>query len=161
MANLSIDTALKTVIRNFEQAKQTFQRALQERKGDQLATRTLARLKTEPGKPNYPIRWTSEKQRRAFFATKGFGRGIPASRSNPSAVLEGWSAGFIPTNDGGILAITNDVPHMTFVQGDRAQGFHRDTGYVQLDDVIDDGFREMEGVAIEVFFEAADPLEGL
>jgi hypothetical protein len=161
MANLSIATALRGVIRNLEQTKERFQLVMQERKGDQLAARTLARLKTEPGKPNYPIRWTSEKQRRAFFATKGFGRGIPASRSNPSVVLEGWDAEFIPTPDGGILAITNDVPHMKYVQGDLAQGFHRDTGYVQLEDVIEDGFREMEGVAVQGFFEAADPLEGL
>lgn len=161
MANLSISTALKTVIRNLEESKRRFQRAMQQRRGDQLAARTLARLKTEPGEPNRPIRWTSEKQRRAFFASRGFGRGIPASRSNPPAVLVGWEAEFIATDDGGVLAITNDVPHMKYVQGDRAQGFHKDTGYVQVIDVIDDAFREMEGAAVQEFFTACDPLEGL
>jgi hypothetical protein len=29
----------------------------------------------------YPIRWDSEKQRRAFFATDGFGHGIPYQRT--------------------------------------------------------------------------------
>lgn len=31
--------------------------------------------------PTYPINWDSEKQRRAFFATAGFGAGIPYNRS--------------------------------------------------------------------------------
>lgn len=34
-----------------------------------------------PGPVKYPIEWTSEKQRRAFFATDGFGAGIPYKRS--------------------------------------------------------------------------------
>lgn len=36
----------------------------------------------EPGqKPSYPIQWDSERQRRAFFATDGFGGGIPHRRT--------------------------------------------------------------------------------
>jgi len=36
-----------------------------------------------PGKPpTYPIPWDSPKQRRAFFATNGFGRGIPTKRTD-------------------------------------------------------------------------------
>lgn len=31
--------------------------------------------------PSYPIKWQTEKQRRAFFATDGFGRGIPTPRT--------------------------------------------------------------------------------
>lgn len=35
-----------------------------------------------PGKPiQYPVNWDSERQRRAFFATDGFGRGIPYKRT--------------------------------------------------------------------------------
>ena len=36
----------------------------------------------KPGKPvTYPVKWDSERQRRAFFATNGFGRGIPYKRT--------------------------------------------------------------------------------
>ena len=36
----------------------------------------------KPGKAiRYPVKWDSEKQRRAFFASNGFGRGIPARRT--------------------------------------------------------------------------------
>lgn len=161
MASLSIDTALRTVIQNFEQAKRRFQLAMQQRRGDELAGRALAALKTVPAKPNYPIRWTSDKQRKAFFASKGFGRGIPASRNTPPDVSEGWEAEFIATDDGGILALDNSVPHWVYVQGALAQGFHKDTGWVQLDDVREDAWREMESVAIAEWFESADPLTGI
>jgi hypothetical protein len=48
----------------------------------QTAKNIQARM-MEEGKPvQYPIQWDSERQRRAFFATKGFGRGIPYRRTN-------------------------------------------------------------------------------
>ena len=39
------------------------------------------RMKVPGARPSYPIQWDSEKQRRAFFATKGFGKGIPYRRT--------------------------------------------------------------------------------
>lgn len=45
----------------------------------------MLRIRSElrkPGEPvTYPIKWDSERQRRAFFASDGFGRGIPARRT--------------------------------------------------------------------------------
>lgn len=159
--NDPINTALKRVIRNLTEAKRKFQRAMQQRPGNQLAARALARLKTVPGKPNYPFKFTNDRQRRGFFASDGFGQGIPASRGNPPAVTEAWGAEFIATDDGGILALTNDEPHMEFVQGARAQAFHIDTGWVQVDDVEQDAFAEMEDVAVAEWFVQSDPLEGV
>lgn len=160
MAENQIVKALSQVERNFSRSTQRFQNAMHGRKG-RLANRTLAALKREPGPPIHPIRWTNDRQRRAYFASKGFGRGIPSRRGSPPAVLEGWEAVFVPTDDGGILALINEVPHVDFVQGFRAQGFHKDTGYVQLDDVVDDFFREAEDSAVQVFFDAVNPLEGV
>lgn len=38
---------------------------------------------SQEGKPvRYPIDWDSERQRRAFFATNGFGKGIPYRRTH-------------------------------------------------------------------------------
>jgi len=66
----------------------------------------------------------------------------------------------VPTTDGGILALTNPVDHMKYVQGEDAQGFHKDTGWVQVGDVEQDFFNEAEGAAVMEFFEV-DPLEGV
>lgn len=49
----------------------------------------------EPGKPiTYPVQWDSEKQRRAFFATDGFGKGIPYVRTG--AYQRGWTKSDLP-----------------------------------------------------------------
>lgn len=37
------------------------------RKLDQLKSQTLAKLQNIPGPVVYPIQWTTERQRRAFF----------------------------------------------------------------------------------------------
>lgn len=156
-----ITKAIARVIENLEKRSlQAFQRGMIAQ-GERVAKLALAELKRVPGEPHYPIQFTTVKQRRAFFATKGFGRGIPASRNRPPNVTEAWGAEFVPTRDGGIVALTNDSPHMEFVQGARAQGFHQITGWTQVDDVEQMAFAEMQNVAIVEWFEEADPLEGV
>jgi hypothetical protein len=53
---------------------------------------TAENIKTrmsEEGAPiRYPVQWDSEKQRRAFFATNGFGKGIPYKRTHKYRL--GW-----------------------------------------------------------------------
>lgn len=160
MADNRIIIALKQVEFNLERAPENFKNAMRGERG--FATnRALAALRTVPGPPIHLIRWTSERQRRAYFASKGFGRGIPSRRGSPPEVIAAWQGEFIPTADGGIMALINDSDHVDFVQGFRAQGFHKDTGYVQLDDATDDFFRDAEGAAVQVYFEAANPLEGV
>lgn len=48
----------------------------------ETASRIKERL-SEEGKPvRYPINWDSPRQKRAFFATNGFGAGIPYRRTH-------------------------------------------------------------------------------
>lgn len=48
----------------------------------QVAGNVRRRMQAE-GKPvRYPVQWDSERQKRAFFATNGFGKGIPYRRTN-------------------------------------------------------------------------------
>ena len=54
---------------------------------------------TEEGSPvTYPIIWDSPRQQAAFFATDGFGKGIPTGRSGQhvggwlqSSITDGWA----------------------------------------------------------------------
>lgn len=48
---------------------------------------TLAKLQQTPGAVKYPIRWTTERQRRAFFASKGFRKG---RRTGKLSLLVQW-----------------------------------------------------------------------
>lgn len=158
MDNPVVD-ALNRIIRHWDSLLGRFQDTMVERRGSKLAKKALRALKTRPGGPIYPLRWKSARQRRAFFATNGFGGGIPHRRTY--GIVEGFDAKFVPTKDGGILAITNPSDKARFVHGPNTQPFHLDTGWVQLDDVAQDALNEMEGVAVEVWYAESDPLEVL
>lgn len=55
----------------------------------------IKRRMSETGRPlNYPVQWDSEKQRRAYFATNGFGHGIPYQRQGKYE--KGWTLSEIP-----------------------------------------------------------------
>lgn len=153
-----ITEALKKVAKNLTDAPKNFTRLMRAR-GSKAAPRALARLQQIPGAPRYPIRWTTERQRKAFFATDGFGRGIPTRRSGQIAGK--WKTTFMPDSKGGMLILENDDPAATFVQGFDQQGFHADTGWVTTAQVSDQFFAEGGDSVAEIWFEAADPLEGV
>ena len=76
------------------------------------AQRIVARLK-QPGSPiTYPVQWDSDKQRRAFFATDGFGAGIPTGRSGE--VESAWT--LVSLSNG--YEINNSEPYASYVFGD-------------------------------------------
>lgn len=78
--------------------------------------RAMLRARTRLRKPGsritYPVRWDSEKQKRAFFATDGFGRGIPARRSG--RYPRGWN--IVATATG--YRLENNAIHARYVGGD-------------------------------------------
>lgn len=47
-------------------------------------------LATPAPRPTYPINWDSERQKRAFFATGGFGKGIPYTRRGTGGMAASW-----------------------------------------------------------------------
>lgn len=105
----------------------------------------LDELKTTPGAVKYPIMWTSEKQRRAFFATDGFGRGIPTQRSNK--MVNAWVLDTSARKGRFTLKLTNTTGYSQFVVGKidfrsrnaaiaPMQGFHRNTGWLPVVDTI-------------------------
>lgn len=149
--------ALRRLRRNISQIEDRFNNAMLGKKG-RLANKALRAITTRPGPAVKPIEWSSERQRRAFFATRGFGKGIPTKRTNE--LLDAWRVTFTKDGEGGIIALENPISYMRFVQGDQVQQFHLNTGYVQVDDVTDDFLKEAEDVVVETFFEV-DILEGV
>lgn len=75
--------------------------------------RIQQRMKTPGAKPSYPINWDSARQRKAYFASKGFGRGIPYRRSGryPSGwkIVQKGSTGY---------TVINDSPAAKHISGD-------------------------------------------
>lgn len=69
----------------------------------ETASRIKSRMSEEGEPVRYPIQWDSERQRRAFFATNGFGKGIPYRRTH--AMRLGIQAERVP------LGATLKLPH--------------------------------------------------
>jgi hypothetical protein len=121
--------------------------------------RAMVKLKTYPGRVKYPIRWKSERQRRAFFASNGFGSGIPYRRTG--ALKRGWQYKLTKITQGGAVLIENDTSYAQFVQGDDAQPFHLATGWTQAAPVIALLREELEDILIETWFTLTDPRAGV
>lgn len=94
----------------------------------------LDRVTAAPATVAYPIDWTSEKQRRAYFATDGFGAGIPYQRTG--LVVNSWELFAVERAGGQVeIILLNTSPQAVFVYGtfnnnDRyQQRFHRNSGW--------------------------------
>lgn len=150
-----LDQVIAQVVRRLESLMVRWQAAMTQIDGNRLAGRSLTKLKTIPGPPRYPIRWSSERQRKAYFATRGFGRGIPSRRTGE--IVGAWDAEFVSNGKGGTLMMINRNPAVQYLQGARVQGFHLDTGWVQIDDVENDAMKEMGDIAVATFYEVGNP----
>lgn len=110
----------------------------------ELEPEILAELEHTPPPAKYPIEWTSERQRKAFFATNGFGKGIPTKRSGK--LQESWLV-YIKNLDEGVgLVIENKAKYAKYVYGSLAQDrtqalrfqqpFHANTGWQEATDTV-------------------------
>lgn len=130
-----------------------------ERNSRRLRSRLQSRLRTEPGRPRYPIRWKSERQRRAFFATNGFGRDIPTQRTHQLA--NGWEVSVQSLANGGAIEARNDTVYLRWVEGKDQQPFHSDTEWLLADDEILKYSEEFNDILIETWFTVSDPFAGV
>ena len=102
-------------------------------------------LRFKPDAPTYPIEWTSEKQRRAFFASDGFGGGIPTERTD--SIVNGWRVTAKGSGNRYSIVAVNAVPGAPYVVGgmnfrSRAralrpqQKMHQNTGWPLAQDTL-------------------------
>jgi hypothetical protein len=96
-------------------------------------------LRYSPPRVNHnesnPYRWTSEKQRRAYFATDGFGGGIPYQRTGNLA--EAWTMEEA-NSDWNTVKLTNNSEYGQYVQGDEQQVGHKADGWRLIATIIRD-----------------------
>jgi hypothetical protein len=91
-------------------------------------------LRQEPGPVQYPIEWESEKQRRAYFASDGFGHGIPYQRSHD--YVNAWHVTADYTGGLTSINVRNDLPESDFIGGRRQQRFHKNTGWANAQEEL-------------------------
>jgi hypothetical protein len=100
---------------------------------ERLVDQNLRRV--VPGPAKKPIQWTSEKQRRAFFATDGFGHGIPYKRTGRLPLA--WGVSTRSDASGITVSVVNNSPAAPFVYGRWKQQFHTNTGWPDARPIID------------------------
>lgn len=98
----------------------------------------------------YPLRWKTERQRRAFFASDGFGRGIPTQRTG--ALLEGFAVRGSVNAAGGVFELVNDADYARFVVGDDQQPFHEDIGWYGPEDEVFAGIADYAVEEVEMLW---------
>jgi hypothetical protein len=124
-----------------------------------IGGKVVKKLQTTPPPVKRPIRWKSERQRRAFFATDGFGGGIPSRRSGE--LQQGWKYTVDKLDRGGVLTVSNKVSYGRYVQGDDAQPFHLDTGWTQAAPVFAQARVDAEKQLEEIWITLADDFAGV
>lgn len=113
----------------------------------------LDELRHYPPRVKYPIAWQSERQRKAFFATDGFGQGIPTRRT--FKLRDGWNVYVDFFKDGATVNVTNSQPYTPFVVGklraigaDWQQRFHKNSGWPEASVTIDSWIEDFRQEAL-------------
>lgn len=78
--------------------------------------------RVEHGEGN-PYHWSSDRQRRAYFASNGFGGGIPYQRTQTLA--QGWTT----EGSGKNQIVVNEVPYAKYVKDFQQQPGHMYDGW--------------------------------
>lgn len=86
-------------------------------------------LSPAPGPVRLPFIFASEKSRRAYFATYGFGRGIPYRRTGKLG--QSWVVIITPRFADNTVTIKNLRPEATYVYGPRQVPGHARTGWAK------------------------------
>lgn len=110
-------------------------------------------LSTEPGRPKYPIRWKSQRQRRYVMMLLERRGELPYIRKH--TLSRGWqflleSAG--QDADKGIFLIKNDAPETRYVQGADQQPYHIDTGWPAAEPLIREASPGFESDVIDLWY---------
>lgn len=122
----------------------------------ELDAQVISKLRVEPPKPTYPLRWKSKKQRAAYFATNGFGKGIPYRRTGEMS--KRWETVFVQTPEGGDILVQNDSPYVDFVQGLDQQPFHIDTGWVYAPPIIAEADIVATEMMIDTWYDVSEQI---
>ncbi len=137
--NMSVPPDLFKSFRDLPvRAKRNFNRAIRTTVQPKVQRKANELLGHAPGPVRHPFKFGSgvnpeadARSRRAFFATKGFGRGIPARRTGD--ILKAWVVEVTRQGQTNYIILTNTAPYAKYVYGmepfqRQIQG-HRKTGW--------------------------------
>jgi len=143
------DAALRQLEEAYAQAPAMVLNALKQTVLPNFVSKALE-ASAYPGPVVYPIEWASERQRAAFFATNGFGHGIPYRRTG--TLKSSWFSDTKRLDDAVEAVVGNKADYARFVIWDSQQPFHRNTGWTRFDLTVD-ALAEQAARDIEALYE--------
>jgi len=112
----------------YPRAQKQFRVELQTTVKPVLQKQVDATFGSDPGPVKYKIKWETEKQRQAFFASDGFGNGIPYKRTRQ--LEDSWVIEVSTQMRTDLITLRNPKSYAKYVYpGSRQQKFHRNTGW--------------------------------
>lgn len=132
--DVTVDTDVLDAISEAAQESPRRMNRAYKRRIKRLRQQLLDELREYPGPVKYPFRWKSERQRRAFFASNGFGNGIPYVRTN--TLKDGWVTHIRDQKDGAVFEVENKADYAGFVVGDWQQPGHLATGWNSAGEIV-------------------------
>ena len=133
-ANVTVDIDVLEAIADAAKTAPRRMNKAYKRRIKTIRQNVLDELRETPGKPHYPLRWKSERQRKFVMAKLRREKNLPYKRSG--ALEAGWTTHIRDQKDGAVFEVYNRLPYARFVQGDDAQPFHLDTGWPQVADIV-------------------------
>lgn len=101
------------------------------------------------------LRGMTKRQRRAFYATNGFGRGIPTFRTHATAHL--WDITHTVVHGGGQIDLLNSSAYADYVVGDDQQPFHADQGWRTVDTQANLVTPIVQNIVLDAWDAVSDP----
>jgi hypothetical protein len=153
--NVRVDTTVLDAIRETARKAPGLMTTAYTRATRRLRARMLAELR-KPGKPSFPgiTKLMTPKQRKKFWASNGFGRGIPTQRTGE--LQAGYDVIIAPLDsNSATMEITSSTPYQTYVSGAQVQPFHIER-YVQTTDVAIEFEAEANDVLTETWWTVSD-----
>jgi hypothetical protein len=96
-------------------AKRNFDREMRNAVRPAILLEVRDLVATYPGTVRYPFAFSTDKSRRAYFATKGFGRGIPYKRTGTLA--RAWEVHYSFAEGKGQIIVVNTANAAKYVYG--------------------------------------------
>lgn len=127
--------------------------------------RITRRLKPPSKLPVLPFIWsrTASKDARArrwYFANKVRGRG-GGRYQRTGKIAAGWKLKTDLKRAGGVITLSNSVPGVEYVMGNRQVPSHKRTGWVNVQDASTEFSQILTDNASEIWFTIADPFGGI
>lgn len=110
-----------------KKAKQRFRTYLRTDVKSEVQRDVVDLMAPYPAGVKHPFKFATAKSRRAFFATNGFGRGIPTTRSNQ--LHDSWDTQITDRHNGSLIRVVNLKPYSKYVYAPRQVPGHRNTGW--------------------------------